>query len=271
MIAGAPRSPVAVPAAVRRAAEAHTGRGTAIQAVWENEIGSITFEVTGATDRCFVKWAAAGMPVDLTVEAARMTWAVQYHSVPIPLEVGTDTSGSWLVTAALDGLSAVDARWLAEPRTAVVGIGEGLRALHEALPVASCPFSWSVAERVTTARARAESGHQVPARWHPEHRHLSVAAALALLDDAPPADDVVVCHGDSCAPNTLLDDDGRWSGHVDLGSLGVADRWADLAIATWSTTWNYGPEWESLLLDAYGIAADRDRIRFYRLLWDLDD
>jgi kanamycin kinase len=91
-----------------------------------------------------------------------------------------------------------------------------------------------------------------------------------LLADIPPVDVLVVCHGDSCAPNTLLADDGRFTGHVDLGALGVADRWADLAIATWSTTWNYGPGWETLLLDAYGVAPDPDRTRYYRLLWDLD-
>ena len=82
-------------------------------------------------------------------------------------------------------------------------------------------------------------------------------------------DEVVVCHGDACAPNTLITDDGRCSGHVDLGALGVADRWADLAIATWSTTWNYGPRWQVPLLDAYGIAPDAERTRYYRLLWDL--
>ncbi len=80
---------------------------------------------------------------------------------------------------------------------------------------------------------------------------------------------LVVCHGDACAPNTLLSDDGRWSGHVDLGFLGVADRWADLAVATWSTEWNYGPGWEEPLLDAYGIDPDRERMAYYRLLWDL--
>jgi len=85
----------------------------------------------------------------------------------------------------------------------------------------------------------------------------------------PPVDQLVVCHGDSCAPNTLLTDDGRWSGHVDLGELGIADRWADLAIATWSTEWNYGPGWERLLLDAYGIGPDAGRTSYYRLLWDL--
>ena len=79
----------------------------------------------------------------------------------------------------------------------------------------------------------------------------------------------MVCHGDACAPNTLIGDDGRWSSHVDLGALGVGDRWADIAIATWSTQWNYGPGWERALLDAYGIEPDPERTAWYRLLWDM--
>lgn len=93
---------------------------------------------------------------------------------------------------------------------------------------------------------------------------------LRLLDTPPPVDKLVVCHGDACAPNTLIGDDGRWTGHVDLGALGTADRWADLAVATWSTQWNFGPGWERHLLNAYGIDPDPERIEYYRLLWDLD-
>jgi kanamycin kinase len=93
--------------------------------------------------------------------------------------------------------------------------------------------------------------------------------ALELPADTPDIDELVVCHGDACAPNTLLTYDGACSGHVDLGALGVADRWADLAVATWSAEWNYGPGWEGLLLDSYGIAPDYRRTRYYRLLWDL--
>jgi kanamycin kinase len=151
----------------------------------------------------------------------------------------------------------------------VRAIGAGLRALHSALPVPDCPFSWSVQDRIAKVRRRA--GQLDPARWHPEHQRLGVDTALAALRQPPEVDQLVVCHGDSCAPNTLVSVEGRWTGHVDLGSLGVADRWADLAIATWSTEWNYGPGWSEELLAAYGIEADPVRTRFYRLLWDLGD
>lgn len=192
--------------------------------------------------------------------------------MPELLDVGTAEDGStWLVTAAIDGRSAVDRPWLAEPRVAVRAIGEGLRSLHEALPVDSCPVAWSAEDRVRRCLERAAMDTLDVSRLHPDHQGLLSEHALAAVADVPPVDRLVVCHGDACAPNTLLDDRARWSGHVDLGALGTADRWADLAVATWSSVRNYGPGWEAELLDAYGIEADEERSRYYRLLWDLAD
>lgn len=88
------------------------------------------------------------------------------------------------------------------------------------------------------------------------------------LHDAPPIDRLVVCHGDACAPNTLLDDECRPVAHVDLAALGVADRWADIAVAAMSTGWNYGPGYEDLLIEAYGVEPDPERLAYYRDLWN---
>ena len=82
----------------------------------------------------------------------------------------------------------------------------------------------------------------------------------------------MVCHGDACSPNTLIDDDGRCCGHVDFGSLGVADRWADLAVATLSLGWNYpGRAWDAEFFAAYGVEPDPLRIDYYRRLWQAGD
>jgi kanamycin kinase len=70
-------------------------------------------------------------------------------------------------------------------------------------------------------------------------------------------------------PNVLLDETGAVTGYVDLGELAVADRWWDVAVGAWSTTWNIGAGWEALFFASYGIEPDPDRIRFYRLLYDL--
>lgn len=238
-----PRGPVPVPAAVRRLAGDETPT-----AVWVNERGGITFRL-GAR---YAKWNPHGTGLDLDLERARLQWARRWHTVPQVLDWGADEAGQWLVTAALPGEPAVAPRWLARPLDAARAIGLGLRRLHDALPVEACPFDWSI-----EARCR---GRPLP-----------------IDVPAPPPDRLVVCHGDACAPNTIVGGDGEPVGHVDLGSLGVADRWADLAVASMSLDWNYPPDgeddrrWQDALFAAYGVERDEERISFYRALWDATD
>lgn len=250
--------PVEVPEPVRRLAD-----GGAVEPVWRNELGGLTFRLPPHRDQPerYVKWLP-GPSEHLADEAARLLWAVAWTPVPRVLDHGQGDAGSWLVTAAVPGRSAVDPRWLAEPRTAARALGAGLRALHDALPVAACPFDWGVPARLAAADRR-ESTLAVPEEEERRRR-----AARAALPEPPPVDRPVVCHGDACAPNTLLAEDGRWTAHVDLGALGVGDPWADLAIAAWSTEWNYGQGYEDLVYEAYGLARDDERIDYYRRLWD---
>lgn len=252
-----------VPAAV-----SHLAVGP-VRLVWQNELGGLTFQLGHGRNRRFLKWVPATAGIDLSREAARLVWAADHVTVPRLLDHGADVAGAWLLTAGLPGENAVSDRWRADPSTAVAVLGMGLRALHDALPVEVCPYSWSIEDRLADIHLRTEAHRMDPSRWHPEHRNRTVGSALAQLADAPDPDVEVVCHGDACAPNTLLTDEGGLSGHVDLGDLGIADRWADLAVATWSTDWNYGRGWERPLLEAYGVDPDPERTAYYRLLWDL--
>jgi kanamycin kinase len=206
--------------------------GRPVTAVWLNELGGVTFSIGAGSD--YVKVYPSAHAALLVAEAHRLAWAGRYVSVPKVLSSGP----GWLHTAGIPARSAVDPLWVDHPRTAARAIGIGLRHLHDTLPVGDCPFgrpSW------------------VPA-------------------DAPPADRLVVCHGDACAPNTLMADDGSFRGHVDLADLGVADRWADLAIASMSLDWNYPSEgnddFAAVLFDAYGVTPDTGRIAYYRRSWD---
>ncbi len=241
-----------------------------LQLVWNNAIDGLTYQVGVVPDRLFVKWLPRRSGVTVTGEATRLRWAIRYIAVPRIRSTGCDAEATWMVTEGLPGENAVCDRWQAEPETAAVAIGRGLRRMHDALPVADCPFSWSAEKRLAGARRRAELGLLEVADWHEDHRALGVAGALARLERPPAVDQLVVCHGDACSPNTLIGEDGACAGHTDLGALGIADRWADLAIATWATTWNYGEGFEDLLLEAYGVGPDPVRSAYYRLLWDLD-
>jgi kanamycin kinase len=237
--------------------------------IWGNELGAITFALLDDQSPCFVKWSPTASGIDLAEEEARLRWLAAFDvSVPGVVDAGRDAEATWLVTTAIPGENAVTDRWKADPITAVRVIGESLRTFHDALPVDHCPFTWSVDERLAEIRA-APPDRVERALRRDDFAHLSPAEVRAILAHPPEIDALVVCHGDTCAPNTIIDAGGCFSGHVDLGAMGVADRWADLAIATWSTTWNYGPGWEDPVLEAYGIEPDPERTFYYRLLWEL--
>ncbi len=202
-------------------------------------------------------------------ECERMKWARQFLPVPNVVECGSENDVEWLAMHALPGADATDPALMSKPAELTRLLAEGLRRFHRA-PVADCPFDFTIDAAMDHVRRRADGGLIDPARdFHPEHSHLTVEAAITELQRLrPESEDLAVCHGDYCLPNILVAN-GAASGFVDLGELGVADRWWDLAVATWSLTWNLGRGWEDLFLETYSAARDEQRIAFYRLLYDL--
>lgn len=225
-----------LPAVVRALA----GEAGEPELAWRNELGGLTFRLPGER---YVKWNPRTTGIDLAREAGRLRWLDGRHPAPRVLEYGADDDAEWLVTAALPGSLAVGDRWRARRPEAIRAIADGLHAIH-AIPIDSVPPGF-----------RTET-------W--------VVREPASLGPRPPVTDPVLVHGDACAPNTLVTDDGEWCGNVDFGDLAVGDRWADLAIAALSLDWNFGEGHQGELYEAYGIEPDEERIAWYRALWDLE-
>lgn len=194
-----------------------------------------------------------------------MQWAATHLPVPQVLAYGSDGAEQWLLTAALAGVNGIDDTLRADPPHLVPILADGLRRLH-VLPVAPCPFDSRTDVALRTACDRVEAGLVTADDLHSDHGKLTATAALAqLLWPRPQHEDLVVCHGDYCLPNVQISN-AQVSGYVDLGKLVVADRWWDLAVATWSVTWNLGPGWEDLFLDVYGVRRDPGSMTSYREL-----
>ena len=173
-------------------------RGARLDAVWENERGGVTFRTD---DGRHIKHGPRNAETSFAGEARRLEWAARHIVVPQVIEVGADETHEWLVTATLAGRSAVDPRWVADPPAAVRAVGEGLRALHDALPVDECPFDWSVPSRIANAAGR---GIRLP----------------GSMTAPPPIDRLVVCHGDAAArtPSSARTAGGR--------DMSTSARWA---------------------------------------------
>jgi aminoglycoside phosphotransferase len=228
-----------------------------------------TWRLTAGDGRVrYLKVRAVEETPSLLDEAVRLRWAADHLPVPVVLDCGTAGNGDWLLLDGLPGRDATDPDLRARPEWLVPVLAKALRRFHE-VPVTECPFRLGVDDALATVRSRVATGRAVHADLHDEFRFLSLDKALTLLAElAPASEDLVVCHGDYCFPNVLVDG-GTVTAYLDLGELAVADRWWDVAVGSWSTTWNIGPGWEKCFLDAYGIEPDRERMTFYRLLYDL--
>lgn len=227
-----------------------------------------TWQLDGDHECRFVKLKPADAVVRLTTEAAALNWAAAYVRVPHVVSSGTVDGVDWLVTGEMAGTSAIKDEWRADPDWLVPIVARGLRAFHETIPVADCPFRWSVADALGVTRQRIDAGLIPWTDVHAEHLGLSVEEAYTrLVRLAPEDEDAVVCHGDYCYPNVFIED-GSVTGYLDLGELSVSDRWWDVAIGMWSTTWNVGPGYEELFVSSYGVDIDQPKIDFYRLLYD---
>jgi kanamycin kinase len=261
-------TPVEVPPVVYALAS-RLRSGATVVPVWRNDYGGLTVRLeSGCASRSsYLKWVPDGAPCpDPLAEADRLVWASSFIPVPRVLEVGRNRHGSWLLTAAVEvggapATSAIESRWRALAARSAIAVGVGLRRFHDALPTDTCPF-------VRTAQTRVAALSGAPTAPLSTAHRTTTAVAVGV---PPPVDRAVVCHGDATVPNTLLDQVGRFAAHVDVGDLGVADRWSDLAVTTRSVTRRYGPGLEPLVLAAYGVAPDHERTTYYRALWDAEE
>jgi streptomycin 3"-kinase len=182
--------------------------------------------------------------------------------------------GACLVMSAVPGVPASElpAEQLLQ---AWPSMAHRLRLLHE-IPAASCPFARALStmfERACDVVARNAVNKEF---LDPEQQDIPPPLLLDALRVQLPlrlaqeARDRVVCHGDACMPNFMVDPRTlRCTGLIDLGRLGTADRYVDLSLflANARDSWR-GPDDElaarKSLFDTLEIGEPDDgRLDFY--------
>ncbi|WP_028355383.1 APH(3')-II family aminoglycoside O-phosphotransferase [Bordetella petrii] len=244
--------------------DALAGYAWAAQDIGRSDAAVFRLEASGRPP-LYVKTETAGSLAELPGEVLRLRWLAQQGiDCPRVLRTAQAAGRHWLLMSAVPGRDLASTPEL--PAARIVAIAAAaLRALH-GLDPAGCPFDHRRAVRIEHARARVQAGLVDESDFDDERMGQSAAQAYAALCAGQPAhEDLVVTHGDACLPN-LLAVDGRFSGFVDCGRLGVADRHQDLALAAWSIEYNLGAQWAQPFLDAYGGPVDTERLAFYRLL-----
>ena len=136
-------------------------------------------------------------------------------------------------------------------------VGRAFARLHK-LSVKACPFDETIATRLARAKDNIARGLIEPEEFDDRNRGVAPEAICERLMRRPPAEDIVVVHGDATLSNVLIDDDGQ-AGFVDCGHCGRSDRYQDLALLAADIAENFGPRHVAAFRKAYGLEhVDRE-------------
>ncbi|MFD8245267.1 APH(3') family aminoglycoside O-phosphotransferase [Nocardia sp. NPDC059691] len=195
-------------------------------------------------------------------EYRRLTW-LRERGIAVPEVTAFEDDVLVLADVGAPSLSAGSGGAHAASTGAV--LGALLRRLHS-IPVAECPFDGRLDVVLARARRNVVEG-LVDADDFDDDNAGSTAAEILerLLAQRPEREDLVVAHGDFTPPNVLAN-----GVLLDVGGLGVADRYRDLALAVRDLRADFGEAEVTAFFAAYGLAEpDERRLTYYRLLDEL--
>ncbi|WP_169578023.1 APH(3') family aminoglycoside O-phosphotransferase [Rudanella lutea] len=240
-------------------------------ATTEGQSSAQTFRLDGP-ERLFLKIDNHEPTGGLQHEAEALRWLRQHLPAPDVLYFGRVGSQDFLLIRAVPGQPASAECWQQHPTRLAETLGQSMRALH-AIDPASCPFDASTQTKLREVAVRVKHGLVDVEEFDDENIGLLPEEILHRLHTQKPfaQDDRVVTHGDFCPDNLLLD---NWAlgGFIDLGRLGVGDRYADLALCERSLRDLFDTDrYSAHFFAAYGLrTVDPDKLRYFRLLDELN-
>ncbi len=201
--------------------------------------------------------------------------------LPVPEIIAHEVKDgvSFLLMTRIKGMMTCEPCFMEKPDELYGYLTDSIRMLWNT-DISDCPVDNSPDIKLRQAEYRVEHGLVDIADCEPETfgkgGFRDPEDLLKWLENNKPSYDPVLSHGDFCLPNILVKD-GRISGFIDTGDMGVADRWQDLALCHRSLRHNadghYGKRYDNIdadiLLDLLGIYPDPEKLRYYILLDEL--
>jgi streptomycin 3"-kinase len=216
----------------------------------------------------FAKCCGPSGVLELVAERDRVEWLAGTELPGASVVDWLESSdGACLMTSAVPGVPGDTLPPAAYDR-AMRNFGAVLRELHS---LTDCPFERPLADVIATAADVVRRDAVNPDFLTDEWRLLRPSELLdQVVAERPYVESVlepVVCHGDACLPNVFFDPGTlEVTGLIDLGRLGIADRYSDLALTTIQLhdVWSADP---APFLESYGLPdPDPRRMHFFRLL-----
>lgn len=213
-------------------------------------------------------------------EYRMMRWLAGKLPLPRPVAYECGNGKSYLLMTRITGKMACDDAYMKNPELLTEMLAEALKRLW-AVDISECPCVWQLERKLAMAKYRVEhdmvgTEDAEPDTYGPGG-FASPHELLQWLITHKPQENPVLSHGDFCLPNIFFED-GSLKGYIDLGRMGAADQWQDIALCYRSLKHNYdgmygGKKYEGyepeMFFDKLGIRPDWEKIRYYILLDEL--
>lgn len=213
-------------------------------------------------------------------EVQMMRWLEGKLPVPKVLACEELNGISYLLMSRIPGDMACEPRYMEQPAVLVKMLALVLKRLWS-VDITDCPRNVSLKNKLAQAEERVAKSMVDVEDAEPDtfgyNGFESPQALLIWLKENQPTEEPVLIHGDYCLPNVFFEGE-TLAGFIDLGRMGIGDKWCDIALCYRSLCHNFEGRYggnpypgfvPQMLFEELGIEPDWERLRYYILLDEL--
>ena len=210
---------------------------------------------------------------------AAMGWSEGKIPVPKILCHQVEDGISYLLMEKMEGVMSCDESLLEQPEVLTHALADGMRLLWQT-DTSGCPRNRTLPCLLEEARYNIDNGRvdldNVDPETFGENGFRDPDDLLNWLVNHPIPSEPVLSHGDYCLPNIFVKN-GHFRGFIDVGDLGIGEKWRDIALCYRSLRDNWGGAYggkvydfdPKLFFEALEIEPDWEKIRYHLLLDEL--
>lgn len=227
---------------------------------------SDVIKITKNNQIYYLKMAKKGL---LTQEFNALKWLNGKLLVPEIVMFEFDDNTEFLITKAIPGEMVCSDYYIKNPDLAIKIIKEAFDNLYN-VDISSCPFDVSNNYKLSLVEKNVKKGLVKDDDLKEEtlKKYGNTKNLLQYLKDNRFKEELCFSHGDTSLPN-IFSLNCKFSGFIDVGECGIADKWFDIAICEKSIRRNLGEKYVSKFYEELNIVLDRKKIDYYLLMMEL--
>lgn len=205
----------------------------------------------------------------LTSEYEKLKWMKGKLKVPKIHSYEKRNNVEYLITEALCGEMICSDYYLENPLEGIPCIIEAFNEIYK-VDINNCPFNVGIDYKLNLVKNNMLNGlidiSNVSDNVLREFG--TIENIYDYLLENKFEEDLVFSHGDVSMPNLFVFNNS-FSGFIDVGECGIADKWFDIAIATKSIKRNFGDDAVIEFYKQLKLKEDTFKISYYLLLMEL--